>query len=97
MVLIGLRKNLVVKEILATGIIRSMRKVLEDIRKQVQPYLVMVKALMQEVNLFHCRTENNSYLHQLQRSILIYQQEHKDEAVKTPRTYLHMQKVHSEK
>src|SRR5699024_9329917 len=97
MVLTGLRKNLVVKEILATGIIRSMRKVLADTQKQVQPYLVTEKVLTVEVNLFHCQTENSSYLHQHQLFIRIYQKERKYKALKTLRIYRHMQKVHSEK
>src|SRR5699024_12264419 len=79
MVLTGLRKNLVVKEILATGIIRSMRKVLADTQKQVQPYLVTEKVLTVEVNLFHCQTENSSYLHQHQLFIRIYQKERSEE------------------
>src|SRR5699024_12880621 len=97
MVLTGLRKNLVVKEILATGMIRGMRKVLGDTQQQVQPYLVTEKVLTVEVNLFHCQTENSSYLHQQQLFIRVYQDERKYEALKTRKIQRHRQRVRSQK
>src|SRR5699024_3685024 len=70
-------KNLVVKEILNTGIIHSMQEVLEVTQKQVQPYLVTEKAVTQEVNSFPFQTENSSYPHLHRQSILTYQKERK--------------------
>src|SRR5699024_11323137 len=72
MVLTGLRKNLVVKEILNTGIIHSMQKVLEVILED-QQYLEMARILTAEVNLFLYQTENNSYPHLHRHYTLTYQ------------------------